>query len=304
MLLSPIARFLKTDVNNLIEFHENITDHEVLAYYEIVCETFENKGIDSGILKAKELVQKYPNNNYLKLKLSIAIRYYSDIDNLKLCEEWLLQVYNRPNEKDSPSVKAGSLSTLCMLYKDSGQLHKIEELIEAPEDIFDTTLMLSQVYLMQGKLAEAEALFKQKAFGHFYSMIAGIKGLYDVSIEKKDYLLAEQYADDYYSLTSKIQIQYAVPSELLLFLSLAKGEMNEALDILRRIVFEIKSLSGEVLPKRYIKLVGDEPKIFSTSKELKTNEMFLLSLRENVYAKEFLELSDVNALIKEIEEIR
>ena len=60
-LLSPLARLLKTDVNTLLCFRENLTKEDVVMYITDISELAKKEGIGSALEKARELVQEYPS---------------------------------------------------------------------------------------------------------------------------------------------------------------------------------------------------------------------------------------------------
>lgn len=60
-LLSPLARLLKTDVNTLLCFRENLTKEDVIRYLTDITELAKKEGIDAAAEKVRELVQEYPS---------------------------------------------------------------------------------------------------------------------------------------------------------------------------------------------------------------------------------------------------
>lgn len=60
-LLSPLARLLKTDVNTLLCFKENLTKEDVAIYISDVSELAKKEGISVAVEKTRELIQEYPS---------------------------------------------------------------------------------------------------------------------------------------------------------------------------------------------------------------------------------------------------
>ncbi len=300
MLLSPIARFLKTDVNDLIQFKQNLTEHEVHTFAEQV------KSLDfgTGIEKALLLVKEFPESNYLKLHLATLIINHdkgSIGDYNELCEKWLLHAYNYPNENDPSLVKPACLTTLIMLYKKTGQLNKAEVLLEIPEKPFDPTLLLSKVYLMQSKLGQAEEIFKREIRSHIGLLVANIEGLCDVHIELKEYQLAIEYASDYYEITRKVPMFHHIPSEPLLKVFLAVEDMKRSIECLECVVNEINESNKARYPSRYNNDSSEaKVRVWSTSGNYTSKSMFLSSLKENPNANVFLERDDVKDILKKL----
>lgn len=60
-LLSPLARLLKTDLNTLFCFRENLTKEDVAMYTLDVSELAKKQGISAATERVKELVREYPS---------------------------------------------------------------------------------------------------------------------------------------------------------------------------------------------------------------------------------------------------
>lgn len=60
-LLSPLARLLKTDVNTLLCFRENLTKEDVMMYIAEVSALAKEESIRAALEKTRELVQEYPS---------------------------------------------------------------------------------------------------------------------------------------------------------------------------------------------------------------------------------------------------
>lgn len=311
-LLSPIARFLRTDLNDLLDFEENLSKKEVDFYIDSLRSTFESEGFESGVEASYKLAKEYPSSNLLKVNLVTLIRFYGNLNNqaidknnppeyIEVCIDWLLHVHTYPNENDHPIVEAGCLSLLCMLYKDIGQLEKMESLINIPESSHDPTLLLSQVYLMQDKLDEAENLFKNKVFNHLFSTISDIMGLCRIHIKRMSYDKAHSYAEDFYTITSRISIIHFIPSSLLLEVYLAKGDLEMAYKSLLACFKELEVSSEQLLPERYLKTNKYEKiEVWSTTLDDDTREIFLKQLKDNPNSVEFLKRPDVKLIIEQM----
>lgn len=314
-LLAPIARFLKTDMNDLMQFRQNLSDTEVNLTVERVKEVFEKEGFDSGLQEAQQLVSEFPNCNYLKVNLVTAIRHYDKKrgtsydpkqlpDYLLQCEAWLLHVHEHPEVDDHPIVPVSCLSMMTMLYKDMGQLYKMEDILTLEEAQPDYTLMLSQIYLMQHKLDEAEALFKKKASNHIFNAVADIRGLCNIYIEREDYERAAAYAEDYYKFTSSVPAIYCIPSEAHLEVAIHQGNTEAAIQYLKASVEEMNDSERDVVPPRYQQAKtegeGGDYQVWSTDYDNSEQHMFIKNLEESDKGKVFMELKEVQEILGQL----
>ena len=60
-LLSPLARLLKTDLNTLLCFRENLTTEDIVSYMAEVSEIARKTSVDSAVERIWELVKEYPS---------------------------------------------------------------------------------------------------------------------------------------------------------------------------------------------------------------------------------------------------
>lgn len=60
-LLSPLARLLKTDLNTLLCFRENLTTEDIVSYMAEVSEIARKTSVDSAVERIRELVKEYPS---------------------------------------------------------------------------------------------------------------------------------------------------------------------------------------------------------------------------------------------------
>lgn len=60
-LLSPLARLLKTDLNTLLCFRENLTLEDIVSYVAEVSEIARKTSVDSAVERIRELVKEYPS---------------------------------------------------------------------------------------------------------------------------------------------------------------------------------------------------------------------------------------------------
>lgn len=64
-LLAPLARLLKTDVNTLLSFKEDLTDSEIGVLSNELVDIVQEEGFESDYNMAWDKIQKYPNSDRL-----------------------------------------------------------------------------------------------------------------------------------------------------------------------------------------------------------------------------------------------
>lgn len=209
-LLAPIARKLETDVNNLLSFHGQISDWEVVKIVKELEIYFSNNNYFTSVAHAFKEIQKYPNNNYLKLNIANRSIVHSenhsfDLQQDKLskvigrCETLLLDIYSNPSPDDNPVINTVALSTLVSQYIKTDRLKEAEQLlIELPETTSNGRELLKKVFLLQGNLIDAKMITQREFLVDRFSIMADIEVLYNVELENGHFDKAIEIASDYH----------------------------------------------------------------------------------------------------------
>ena len=100
-LLAPLARLLKTDLNTLFGFYEEITQQELIQFCKEIHETVLSDGMDAGFQMAQEKIREFPNSDKLLHNFALQLQGLlstSGLDEsravmyLKKIDEWYEQL--------------------------------------------------------------------------------------------------------------------------------------------------------------------------------------------------------------------
>src|SRR5699024_1716536 len=72
--LPALARVLKTDLNTLLSFREDLTDEEITRFVGELKDVIEAQGYDAAFQRAMEEIHQYPNCE----KLIYSVVFYLD----------------------------------------------------------------------------------------------------------------------------------------------------------------------------------------------------------------------------------
>lgn len=238
-LLSPIARMLHTDVNELLSFQENLSWEEVDRLMAQVKQICKKEGYRTGIAKAFEYLKEYPNNNYLKLEVASAVGMYAftaeeDLEEAEF-QKWMdksTELFEEVYEKEENSqLKSAAAAALASRYMQSGKLEEAEKLLTGmPSQGFDGTHMLSVVYYQQGNLKKAREATQVNLLKDIQNLMSDIRSLYCISIKEKDFSRALLHAQDYYHMGKVMPFLSWYPSALLTEACLLNKDMDKALE--------------------------------------------------------------------------
>lgn len=102
-LLSSLARLLKTDLNTLLCFRENITDEDIARYTEVVAETGKSEGIEKAVLKIQEKLREYPASAGLLYHMAVTLHgllalFPCGKEQEEEYQKYILELYERTAE--------------------------------------------------------------------------------------------------------------------------------------------------------------------------------------------------------------
>ena len=73
-LLAPLARLLKTDLNTLFGFYEDITRQELVLFCKEIHEAVISNGFEAGFQIAQVKIREYPDNDMLLHNLALQLQ--------------------------------------------------------------------------------------------------------------------------------------------------------------------------------------------------------------------------------------
>lgn len=170
-LLSPLARLLKTDVNTLLCFQEEITEQEVNTFSKEVMDNISQKGFDAGLNKVRALIEKYPvsynliHNLVLILEGSLIMSGFIPEDKKKY-EVEINNLYERLLNSDDMDIQNSARFMLASKHINHHNLLKAQEIIDQlrPVNQLDKRLLQVRLFQEDGKLDEAKVIIERLLF--------------------------------------------------------------------------------------------------------------------------------------------
>lgn len=170
VLLAPLARLLRIDLNTLLCFSESLSEQEIQMFNQELYHVSQSKGIEAGFALARGQIQEYPNCMLLIysaaviLEGAVAAAKLSP-DKKKEFEEQILSWYERA-AKEEENHEAGMASKIMLIskYVSLGKYDEAEELIGVlPErPMFDKRFLQCDLLLKKGKIKEVRKLLQRK----------------------------------------------------------------------------------------------------------------------------------------------
>lgn len=204
-LLPALARLLKTDLNTLLSFKDDLTPQEIAVFLNELNEIAEKDGFEKVWEAAMGKIREYPVCHELILYIACfldgrLIFFQTDEQTEALYEKYralIEPLYERVLASDNPAVKNQAQSVLISRYMERKEYEKAESLLkELPEkNPVDKKQMQARLYMEYGKWAEAARLEEEQLLLAAGTLNSALYTLLDIALKEKREKDAEYIAD-------------------------------------------------------------------------------------------------------------
>lgn len=243
MLLAPIARVLGITTDKLLAYQEELSGDEILQYEKQMEELFDTKGFDAGHIQCEKLIHEYPNSN--DLKYHFALLYQREIALSELVDEKqkatainrAAEIYEQILASKDPKLTSAATVNLANLYMTTDRCDRAEQLLGTlPKMNADTEALYPMLYMIQGRMDEAEKLQKNRLFHSVHTVLGALGILGTIAERKNDFNRALSIADLSDRLIEFFELRGTIGLDQKIRLLIKQGKIKEALDF-----FEIYS---------------------------------------------------------------
>lgn len=166
-LLSPLARLLKTDLNTLLCFREDMTQQEISLLCKEISEIVQSKGIGEGFIAAEQKIHEYPHNETLLHCLTFqldGLLTMSGLPATEMCsyEKIILSWYHRLAESNDMKISNSANFMIVSKLIRRGDYDKAQEVLDLMPDkedmisnMADKLMLQVNIYQHQGRTEKA-----------------------------------------------------------------------------------------------------------------------------------------------------
>lgn len=158
-LLPALARVLKTDLNTLLSFQENLSDQEIGVFVEQLSTMPHDTSLFDIYALAKEKIEQFPNCPSLLFNTAMVLNgiRVTKEDNDTAYEEYIISLYDRVMQSDDSMYALKAKEMLMHMYMQQKDYEKCEALLaQMPSQTTVNTKQLQiQLYLSKGEYAQA-----------------------------------------------------------------------------------------------------------------------------------------------------
>ena len=238
-LLAPLARLLGIDLNELMCFHENLTEQEVHRFSLEIREIADRDGLDAAFAAAREKVRTYPNSDFLVHVLAVimqALLALSPSDAAR--EEYqsqILQWHEHAAKSDDPRVRERASLMLASLRIQQKNWDAAERAIGAlPErHATDKRVMEAQLRTAQDRPEDAAQLLERVLFDIASELSSTLLVLVDAEIAAGNLEVARKLAEATEVIVKHLDLWEYIAYPALLQVAIAEKDVRESVRSLR-----------------------------------------------------------------------
>lgn len=167
-LLAPLARLLKTDLNELLSFRRELTDREIADFTGELLQTAKAEGFPAAWALAEEKLREYPESPLLALGAAVqldgCLALFPPEEGRETYWTQLTERYEELADCQDLRVRNQARFLLVSRCINAGEYERAEALLDQlPEmETADRELMRASLLCRQGRAAEAAALLERK----------------------------------------------------------------------------------------------------------------------------------------------
>lgn len=206
-LLPALARLLRTDLNTLLSFQEDLSDAEIETFVDHLDQTVQEQGYQAAFQAAWDKVQEYPTCEALLYSAALYLEGALSLYPVQQPEEYRTTLeawYQRLARSDTQEIRDTAIGMLISYAHNRGEFSKAEELIHTlPDSPIDKEEQLAILYQRQGEYAQAQGIWEHRILHGVTEIQTALMNKLEWALLRKRPQEAEDLADLYETATSR-----------------------------------------------------------------------------------------------------
>lgn len=239
-LLPALARLLRTDLNTLMSFEEDLSDAEITSFVNEVDKIVREKNYEEAFQMGIDKIHKYPTCESLIFSvityLQGALLIYG-VPETGQYEETFEAFYERLSVSESATIKETAISMLIFYNRKRKNFSKAEELINTLQtSSINKEEQHAILYTEQGQYIDALKIWERRVLNNVLSIQTALMNMMEIAVKEKHIEDAGFYADIYEQASKLFRVAKWMPYTAKLQLSVARQDKTECLSALKSIL--------------------------------------------------------------------
>lgn len=247
-LLAPLARVLKTDVDTLLSFDEELTDIEINKLVKEVSELAQKEGFEKAFKRGEELIKEYSNCETLILYIAQILNLFLGTNEVEISEEYetrIIQWYELIAACDKQEIASEAIAALVSKYTEKAEFDKAQKLLDRiPPVGYDKKLMQAMLFEKQDKYEEAYEIYERMIYYDANEICGVVSILLSSLCKEKKYDIAERYAVIAKKAAKIFDLGAYHENNPDIFIGISMRDKERSLDAMEKLVRSIGSFEA------------------------------------------------------------
>lgn len=274
-MLAPIARLLNITLEQLLSFHEELTNEEIACLVREIDERLKIESYESVFQWAKEVLEQYPNCNMLIWQFAVIldaqrlIKQVSDSEKYDTCVlEWYERVLNSDDEKQR-TYAADSLYGYYLRKEQYAEAEKY--LIYFSEQNPERKRKQAVIYSKTNRIEEAYKAYEELLFSGNMSLNLTFHDMYILAMQEKNMEKARMLTSKQSALAKLFDMGPYQEAAPVLEIATVEKDAEKILDIMQIMLANVGTMTAFI----------DSP-LFEHMTFKKTDPVFADEMRKNL----------------------
>lgn len=242
--LPALARVLKTDLNTLLSFQEDLTEEEIVHFVNDLKKTIEEKGYEAAFQQAMEQIHQYPTCEPLIYSVVFYLdgaRFLHGVSDSEYYTEQFLPFYETMSHSQTPEIRDAAL-TMCIAYhRNRKDFARAEELVNTlPTTSIDKEEQLAILYTQQEKYEDAQRLWEHRVFQSAAEIQNSLILLMEIAEKESRSQDADFIAETYEKVSQLLHVAKWIPYTAKFQLATLRKDRAGCLSALSQILSALK----------------------------------------------------------------
>lgn len=271
-ILPALARLLKTDLNTLLSFQEDLSEIEIQHISDEIYALIKAQEFDTAFQTAMQKIAEYPTCELLIYRLAFDMKNALElfvVQNKEAYKGELKKLFERIAKSGDVLISSQAMTVLIESELDAGEYKLAEERIkQLPVSFLGQWKMSARLCMELGQYEDASKLYESKLAETAVEMQTILMGMTKAAIYEKRYEDAQYYADKYETLTREFEILDCTSHTAQLEIALSKHDGKACLSIYRDVLHIIQKKWNISQSKLYKHLSLSETQIKNYNEDL------------------------------------
>ncbi|MFA9376093.1 MAG: helix-turn-helix domain-containing protein [Lachnotalea sp.] len=247
-ILPPLARVLKTNIDTLLSFNEELTEKEINQLSSEIAKIAQDDGFVKAFDKGSSLIKEYPNCDSLIYSIAgifSGLLMMLEVENPEMYEEKIIQWFSLLTKSQNKDIASYAIVMISSKYVVKKEFEKAQQLLdEIPPVGYDKQLMQASIFSKQDKKREAYEIYERMLYKNAHEISAVIQLISKQLLEEGELEKAEKYADIASKTARLFDLGPYIENTAELFVAREQKEVQRCLNSLEKMMDGIERIGN------------------------------------------------------------